>query len=336
MTINFQEFEDRMIKSLRDSGLIEKFSLQEYYKTADLGHIIEIFTKPSKIYFDEDGLYYFDENQEKVYCPQMKTSVSDRGVWLSQKLPEVGFDIDQNGNVRKADESEALYCCIQVAHILQEQEFKDELIEVAKEYDFKEMKNNLEKSTTFRELLNDWQSLQSVTLNVIVSAAKFKISDNKKDSEKFLKDGIPETAAGELRDLESRIRGINFKYSEGALSPKEVKKLTKIERLQKINERDDEISNEIVKTSIGRLYKAINLSSEYISPIKKKKINLWVQREVDDLISKPEFIHLKDDRASLISKYVRRAYRFEKNSIRRLSVERYIASPEDFKIPSKL
>jgi hypothetical protein len=336
MTLNFQEFEDRIIKSLRNSGLIEKFSLQEYYKTADLGLIIEIFTKPSKIFFDEDGLYYFDQNNEKAYCPQMKTSISDRGVWLSQQLPEVGFDIDQNGNVRKADESEALFCCIQVAHILKENEFKDELIEISKQYDFKEMKSNVEGGITFRELLNDWQSLQSVTLNVIVSAAKFKISDNKKDSEKFLKDGIPETAAGELRDLESRIRGINFRYSEGDLSPKEVKKLTKIERLQKINERDDEISVEVIKSSIGKLYKAINLSSEYISPIKKKKINLWVQREVDDLISKPEFAHLKEERASIISKYVRRAYRFEKNSIRRLCVERYIASPDDFRIPPKL
>lgn len=336
MTFNFQDFEERIVKALQNSGLIEKFSLQEYQKTADLAHIIEIFERPSKISFDEEGLFYFDQNGDKIYCPMMKTSISERGDWLSQKLPEVGFDIDQNGNVRKADESEALYCCIQVAYILKEHEFKKELTEIAKQYDFIEMKSNSEKGMTFRELLNDWQSLQSVTLNVIVSAAKFKISDNKKDSEKFLKDGIPESAAGELRDLESRIRGINFRYSEGDLSPKEVKKLTKIERLKKINERDDEIAKEITKTSIGKLYKAANLSSEYISPVKKKKINLWVQKEVDGLICKPEFSHLKEDRATLIAKYVRRAYKFEKNSIRRIYIEKYIESPENFKMPSKL
>lgn len=336
MTLNFQEFEERIIKALRNSGLIEKFSLQEYQRTAELAHIIEIFEIPSKISFDEDGLYYFDEDGDKIYCPKMNSSISDRGIWLSQKLPEVGFDIDQNGNIRKADEAEALYCCIMVAHILDENEFKQELKNIAKDYDFKEMKSNTEKGICFRELLNDWQSLQSVTLNVIVSASKFKISDNKKDSEKFLKDGIPESAAGELRDLESRIRAINFRYSEGDLSPQEVKKLTKIERLQKINERDDEIAKEISKSSIGKLYKATNLSSEYISPVKKKKINLWVQREVDELICNKEFLHLKEDRATLIAKFVRRAYRFEKNSIRRICVERYINSPEDFKIPTKL
>jgi hypothetical protein len=37
------------------------------------------------------------------------TSVSEKGEWLSDKIPYVDFDIDQNGNVRKAEEAEALF-----------------------------------------------------------------------------------------------------------------------------------------------------------------------------------------------------------------------------------
>jgi hypothetical protein len=33
---------------------------------------------------------------------------------------------------------------------------------------------------TFKEVLDDWQSLQSLQINIIVSAAKYVISDQKK------------------------------------------------------------------------------------------------------------------------------------------------------------
>jgi hypothetical protein len=189
---------------------------------------------------------------------------------------------------------------------------------------------------TFRSLLIDWQSFQSVIINVIVSASKFKISSTKKDTEKFLKDGIQESLAAELQDLEAEIRVINFNFSQDILSPSKIKNLTKIERLQEINKRDDHIASLISKSPVGDLYKATRLSSEYISPVKKKRISLWVQKEVDELLAQKEFSGMIEDRKQLISKFVRRAYRFEKNSIRRLSVERYIKDPENFKLPSKL
>lgn len=142
---------------------------------------------------------------------------------------------------------------------------------------------------SFRSILSDWQDLQSEIINIIVSACKYKISDFKKDVEKFLRDGILESEAVELRALESKIRAINFDYSEGKLSPANGKKLNKIERLRLIDERDNKISSLIVDSSAGTLYRVINLSSEYISPIKKKKISLWVQKEVDALLSTEQY-----------------------------------------------
>jgi len=151
-----------------------------------------------------------------------------------------------------------------------------------------------------------------------------------------LKDGINESEVIELRDLESKIRSINFNYSQGILSPMSVKMMTKIERLQSIDKRDDEISKVINASRVGVLYKAMKLSSEYISPVKKKKISLWIQKEIDSYLSKQEYKDLNQERGQLIAKFVRRAYRFEKNSIRRLAVERYIENPAEFKLPSKL
>jgi hypothetical protein len=310
MSVNFKEFEDRLVSSLRDSGLIDNFSFSEINKTPDLALIIQIFESSSLIDFDDEGLYFLDEKGDKQYCPEMKTSISSKGEWLSSKLPQIGFDIDQSGNIRKADEAEAMYITVQVAHILKEKSFKEELEKVAKLYDFESMKSLADDGIGFRELLKEWQSFQSVIINIIVSSAKFKISSEKKDTEKFLKDGIQESEVAELRNLETEIRNINFLFSQGTLSPDKVKTLTKIERLQEIDKRDDSIASCIIKSPVGDLYRAMNLSSEYISPIKKKKISLWVQVEVDKLLSEKEFNGIAEERASLIAKFVKRAYRF--------------------------
>jgi hypothetical protein len=219
---------------------------------------------------------------------------------------------------------------------MKEQSFRDELNNLVKNYNFEQMSGRSSEELGFRELLKSWQSYQSVIINVIVSAAKYKISDTKKDTEKFLKDGIQDSMAAELRDLESKIRAVNFTFSQGVLSPDEVKHLTKIERLQQIEIRDDEISSLIANSSVGNLYRCLHLSSEYISPIKKKKLSLWIQKEVDLLLAAPEFSNLSEDRKSLISKFTRRAYRFEKSSIRKLAVERFLSNPDEFRMPSKL
>jgi hypothetical protein len=229
-----------------------------------------------------------------------------------------------------------MYICAQVAHILCGNDFFNEFQQVAKDYNFNEMAGRSSEENTFRKLLESWQAYQSVIINVLVSASKFKISSSKKDAEKFLKDGIGTSKEAELRDLQSKIRAINFRYSQGELSPEKVKMLSKIERLETINERDNLLTSLIIKSPVGDLYRALNLSSEYISPIKKKKIQLWTQKAVDELLQDDIFKDGNKERRSLISKFTRRAYRFEKTSIRKLTVEKYIKDPENFKLPSKL
>jgi len=53
MSINFSELEDKLVSALRDSGLIERFSISEISKTPDLAIIINQFEKLSIIDFDD-------------------------------------------------------------------------------------------------------------------------------------------------------------------------------------------------------------------------------------------------------------------------------------------
>lgn len=337
MIESFTNLEEFIINKLKESNLIERFSFNEIQQTPDLELILKLFNEPVEIFHDREGLYFQSENGDKIYCPKMLTSISEKGEWISDKLPNVCFDIEQSGNVRKADEAEALFCLINVSMILKEDSFKEEVRNFASSYDFNNMKPISDEEKTFRNLLNDWQELQSSIINILISACKYRLSDFKKDSEKFLKDGISELEVIELRDLQAKIRAINFKYSEGVLSPLKIKELTKISKLQLIFERDEEISILITKSKAGILYKLLNLSSEYISPVSKKKISIWVRSEVDKaLVSDKSFKIFSEERTQIIAKIQRRALRFEKNSVRRLNIEKYIEDRENFRLPSKL
>ena len=170
---NFYEFENTIINKLKDSDLIERFSFTEIKETPNLSLIIKMFEEPSEIEIDGDELFFFDENGDKVFCPDMYVSISDKGNWLSDKIPLIDFDIDQSGNIRKASEAEALFCLVVVGQVL------DEVKEVAKGYDFNAMKPINENGKTFKDLLNEWLSLQSIIINILVSACKYKISDYK-------------------------------------------------------------------------------------------------------------------------------------------------------------
>lgn len=332
----FEVFESKIFDKLKESGLIDRFLVNEFCSTPNIEKIKELVNFPVKIFYDVQGIFYLTEDGVKIYCPEMLTTISEEGEWLSKKLPIIEFDIYQDGNVRKSEEAKALYCVTCVANIMNSDSYKSELFRVASQYDFRNMSPVEESGQTFRALLIHWQSLQSNVTNIVVSACNYRLSDTKKDSEKYLRDGISESQEAELRNLEVKIRSINYTYSEGVLSPLSVKKLTKIQRLTEITKRDDEISECISLSSSGTLYRILNLSSEYIDPVKKKKIYSLVQSQVDTMIQNEEFKDLQKERSQLIAKLTKRAINFERNSVRKLTVERYLTDIPNFVLPKKL
>lgn len=333
--MNYIEISNEIINSLKNSDLIERINNVEIKDPPNKEIIAKMYDTPSKIYLDDGGLYFFD-NGDKTYCPEVRVTISEKGEWISDQLPNVGFDIDQNGNLRKSQEAESLYCLLVISSVLKDRSFSDDLERVISDYDFSQMRPNNDSNKDLITLLSEWQGLQSIVINILVSACRYKILDYKKDAEKYLRAGLTESEVAGLRDLESNIRKINFQYSEGVLSPLSINSLTKIGRLKAIDERNTKISDLIKNSKFGILYKILNLSSEYISPIKKKKIQFWVDAETTRLLSEKNYESLKEERSSIISQLTKRVLRIEKNSVRRLNVERYISDKENFKLPSKM
>lgn len=191
---------EQILSKLADSNLIEYFNETAKLPSPDRSTLTKLIKTPVKIFIKDNNLCYENEDGEAICCPEIDTNVSDAGYWLSDKIPSPCFDILQGGNLRKAEEAEAFYICCIITAILKDDSFTSEIEKVISNYDFVKM-DSVEANYNFVNLLIDWQDLQSVIINVIVSASKYSISDMKKDSEQFLRAGLLQEEKDALRDL---------------------------------------------------------------------------------------------------------------------------------------
>lgn len=96
-------------------------------------------------------------------------------------MPLPGFDLDQSGNVRKADEAEALYIAMQIAQFYKEDVFINKIKSISKNYNYKDM-IPLPGYRNYRTLINDWiAEFPSNNMKILISACRFKINDRKKN-----------------------------------------------------------------------------------------------------------------------------------------------------------
>jgi hypothetical protein len=82
----------------------------------------------------------------------------------------------------------------------------------------------------------------------------------------------------ELRKLDMLVSGINRKYSNGILSPESVKKLTKLQILSHLQDKQIEIN----ESKVEMLFDILNISTEYVSPIDKKRFDKLAAVEIQE------------------------------------------------------
>lgn len=178
-------FEKKLLQKLIESKIVKHINLSDVKSEIDSKELNDLISKPFRIRIDSSGLIFTDDSGDEVACPNFGESISNDGEWLSDIIPGVTFDVEQGGNLRKAEEAESAYCCCIVYLVLNDDDFKKELVDVIKNYDYNSM-SGLSNCKNFKDLLTEWQDLQSTVINVAISAAKYKISDLKKRYRKIL------------------------------------------------------------------------------------------------------------------------------------------------------
>jgi hypothetical protein len=325
-----------MLEKLKDSNLIEYFDVASVSTQVDMQTLIKLAKHPVEIIIKDGNLCYTDDDGGASICPGFDTNVSEAGYWLSDRIPPLDFDVLQGGNFRKAKEAESCYICCVIASVLRDEAFSFELNNIIKVYDFEKMAG-VNDEESFYNLLTDWSNLQSIIINVLISAAKYSISNRKKGYEQFLMNGLEEQEQVALRDISLKVKSINFKYSTGVLSPENIKRSTRIETLTFIDERNKVLNDLINGDRYGKLFRIKTLSSEYLSPIKKKQIANWVTAEVDNLYSSnPSLSKEYGDPSSVASKIRMRAYRLATNDMIKENVEKYLSNRESYELPRKM
>jgi len=164
MNLSMSSFEKEMIRKLKDSNVVKYVRMDEILSDFNSESIRNMLSHTYKFEFDnKNNLCYIDESGEVNKCPYYGTSVSLDGEWLSQLLPSVSYDVDQGGNLRKAEEAECAYCAAMICLVLNNEDYSNELEDVITKYDFVKIAPLSDNGISFNELLQSWLDLQSRT-----------------------------------------------------------------------------------------------------------------------------------------------------------------------------
>lgn len=334
--VSLQEFENSMFEELKERGHIEHIMMSDVLDDFTSQTIKSLLHNPIKIIYNDEGITFEDDNGDFIVCPEYGINIADNAFWLSSKIPSINYDVDQGGNLRRGEEAEAGYCCSIVSLVLGDCEFTKELEDVIHNYNFNTF-DSKDDSFTFKQLLTSWQDLQSISVNICISAAKYNISNIKKDTEKFLRDGIPNDLAIELRNLEAKVKDINRSYSTGVLSPIRVQNLTKIQILSELEAKNVEIQKAIKESNSGTLFQIFSLSSEYISPIKKKRLFRLASDKIEEVYAANiDSGLIVGEKRVIIDRWKRRFIKLERSSIRKREVIKFLNNQVDYCLPVKL
>ena len=119
-----ESFERKVLEKLSESKLVHKINLSNMLDDCNATSLNKLLSKAYTIKVVEDGIVFTDDNGDEIACPNFGVSIADDERWLSSKLPDVPFDVEQGGNLRKAEEAEAAYRAA-----TEEQRSKDEIEE---------------------------------------------------------------------------------------------------------------------------------------------------------------------------------------------------------------
>ena len=102
--------EDHMRQALINSKYVEHVMMSEMLDPVTKEKLLDLLIEPKDLKLTEDGLVYINKDGEECKCVNYGLNTTADGKWLSNKIQPVTFDIDQDGNLRKAEEAQAAYC----------------------------------------------------------------------------------------------------------------------------------------------------------------------------------------------------------------------------------
>lgn len=272
-----------------------------------------------------DELFIINPDGSKMICPDLSEGLSEASDWISNHLPDVFIDTDQGGNLRKSDEADSCFKLFCIGYVLKD--FRPEIKVIFDNYDYQNMSSTGKMfSSTFKASLQKFQNLNSNRINAIISAAAYKLSEYKEKNESFYTGQLESEEISELSTLSRNIKAVISRYErESGLNPVGMKDMTKVRKLQLIDQRDVEIEQLVNKTNVAMLYKISKLTSERIPPVIKSRILAEAERAAAEYVRRNSLTGLEaaDAEQSVKKTVIRESYRAVLKSIKANEIEKY-------------
>lgn len=301
--------------------------------------LIECIRKGCDLYYDsdEDELYYVHSDGSKFKAPDLSEGMSTNSNWLVEHLPDVIFDIDQGGNVRKGDEAESCYKLLCLGCVLTD--FKDEIIDKFKKYDYDRMAfKDGDAFNSFNQFLQFYQNLNSQRINSVISAASLKLSTFKEKSESYYTGTLELSETIKLSTLSREIKSkiSEFERYKG-LNPVDMKDMSKISKLTLIDERDREIESLVTNSEVGMLYRISKLTTERIPVVLKSTIVINAEKCAKRFVKENQLsgIEAIDAENEVRRTVIREAYRAVLKTIKAKEVKKYKSDPSKYVLKVK-
>lgn len=324
----------KVLSYLVDGGIIPEDVLPSSDVPFSSESLLKEINKGSDLHYDSmtDELHVVKSDGTTFKCPDLSEGMSESTKWISDYIPDVFIDIDQGGNLRKGDEAESCFKLFAIGYILSD--YKDDIIKSFSNYDYMKMcPKAITGTLSFKELLQRYQNLNSVRINSIISAAAYKISNYKEKNESFYTGQLSAEEISELSTLSRNIKAIISKYErEDGLNPTDMKRMSKISKLTRIDRRDIEIEELVSSTNVSMLYRISKLTSERIPPVIKSKILAEAEKAASAYVKEFNLVGLEalDEEQKIRRIVVKESYRAVLKTIKAKDILKYKEDRDNF------
>jgi hypothetical protein len=281
--------------------------------------ILELMRKP-KILQVSDGneLYYVNDDGDKVYIDP-RTGNSEtldefiKDVFL--KLPPVPFDLYCGGVKRKQQEVASAYT-ITVVNTFLNDIYSSDIKDVRESYDYDNFKSLKEKGRTFADIFKMIQEDSTPIVKFLITCCFTNIAESKEKNEALFIGIVSQRDQEALEQVITTVKGIEYKYSKIIEGKK-----SKLERLQQIKEKDEEILSLYSKKGkrMEILYKVHKLNSSSLNPNDAPIIKQASRNEAKVLLEKGT-IEDEDFFKKFIAKQSQKAMRMR---VRQMKIDRF-------------
>lgn len=343
-----------LLKKLEGLGLEKyyNFDEEEFLQNSLKGidELKRLLEEPKILTYDPDQetFKYQDDDGEWKNIEDFKgiNNFDQTDEEISERLFDIGtiFSNSEVGDISK--EMECFYLTINIAAVFGGR-FKKNFLKTVESYDFDNWKGSLDalqEERNFDKLYKNFQKVSTMKMRMLSSACSYKLKKKKNEPFSFQTRGLPQDVVSSLGNTQNEIKQIRLKYETGKLSPDSRRKLKKFEILQRVDEMNSEISQEVQKLeekNLLELWKIFKINAEYIDEETSQEILDSAQELLEESLQEGRNVFSETEKASIdyLKRFRSTCERKCKNAVilkmKEEELDKWLQQREKYRCPSK-